>query len=103
MTNHLKSIAAGLLTAVALAACDDGGGADMGGSTPPAQTQTDLTYLEGSRAGQAEMNITNQGYELIRSDGSTNFWFNRASGSCAAITTSDGRYSNIDMLPSGDC
>jgi hypothetical protein len=102
MTNHLKSIAAGLLAAVALAACDDGGGADMDGSTPPAP-QTDLTYLEGSRAGQAEMNITNQGYELVRSDGSTNFWFNRASGSCAAIATSDGRYSNIDMLPSGDC
>jgi len=100
MTNS-GLLGAGLLAVIALAGCD--AGSDMAPSDPAATPETDLTYLQGARAGQAEMSITNQGYELVRSDGLTSYWFNRANGSCAAITTDDGRYSNIDMLPAGDC
>ncbi len=41
------------------------------------------------------MGIQNLGYELVRTDGLTGFWFNRGTGACARITTSEGRYSNV--------
>jgi hypothetical protein len=79
-------------------------------STPPAAatapmagSATDLTAFEGARAGQAEMGIQNLGYEPIRTDGLTTWWFNRETGACARITTADGRYSDVTMLPAGDC
>ncbi|MDV7145842.1 hypothetical protein R3X27_24450 [Tropicimonas sp. TH_r6] len=70
---------------------------------PSVGSATDLTAFEGARAGQAEMGIQNLGYELIRTDGLTAFWFNRSTGACARITTSDGRYSNVTMMPVEDC
>jgi hypothetical protein len=70
---------------------------------PAVGSSTDLTAFEGARAGQAEMGIQNLGYELVRTKGLTAYWFNRDTGACAAITTSDGRYSNVDMLPAEDC
>lgn len=101
MTNTLKfSIAS--VGLIALAACDEGTTTTAPG-TPSVGSSKDLTAFQGARAGQAELGITNLGYELIRSDGLTSYWFNRDTGACAAITTSDGRYSNITMLPAGDC
>jgi len=70
---------------------------------PAVGSSTDLAAFEGARAGQAEMGIQNLGYELVRTEGLTAYWFNRQTGACAAITTSEGRYSNIDMLPAEDC
>ncbi|MDU8946582.1 hypothetical protein [Ovoidimarina sediminis] len=101
MANTMKTLAisAGLL---ALTGCVEDTGSSASG-TPSVGSSTDLTAFEGARAGQAEMGIQNLGYELIRSDGLTSYWFNRATGACAAITTSDGRYSNVTMLPAGDC
>lgn len=70
---------------------------------PAVGSSSDLSAFEGARAGQAEMGIQNFGYEAVRSDGLTTFWFNRETGACARITTSDGRYSDVTMLPAGDC
>lgn len=70
---------------------------------PSVGSSTDLTAFEGARAGQAEMGIQNLGYELIRTEGLTAFWFNRSTGACGRITTSDGRYSDVTMLPAEDC
>ena len=70
---------------------------------PSVGSSSDLSAFEGARAGQAEMGIQNLGYELIRTEGLTAFWFNRSTGACARITTFDGRYSDVTMLPSGDC
>ena len=70
---------------------------------PSVGSSSDLTAFEGARAGQAEMGIQSLGYELIRTEGLTAFWFNRSTGACARITTSEGRYSGVTMLPSGDC
>ena len=95
-------ILAGAVALVALVGCVEDTGSGSAG-TPSVGSSTDLTAFEGARAGQAEMGIRNLGYELIRSDGLTSYWFNRATGACAAITTSDGRYSNVTMLPAGDC
>ncbi len=70
---------------------------------PSVGSSTDLSAFEGARAGQAEMGIQNLGYELIRSEGLTSFWFNRDTGACARIQTADGRYSDVTMLPAEDC
>ncbi len=75
-------------------------------SAPPAPStggSGDLSDFVGARAGQAEMGLQNRGYELIRTEGLTAYWFNRTTGSCAQIKTSNGRYSDVTMLPAGDC
>ncbi len=70
---------------------------------PSVGSSSDLTAFEGARAGQAEMGIQSLGYQLIRTEGLTAFWFNRSTGACARIVTSDGRYSSVDMIPAEDC
>jgi hypothetical protein len=72
-------------------------------SAPAVGSSSDLSSFEGARAGQAEMGITNLGYEPIRTEGLTTWWFNRETGACARITTADGRYSDVTMLPAEDC
>ncbi|QJF50320.1 hypothetical protein [Roseobacter ponti] len=95
-----KIIFAATVIALPLAGCvEDTGSA----GTPAVGSSSDLSAFEGAKAGQAEMGIQNLGYELIRSEGLTSYWFNRSTGACAEITTSDGRYSSINMLPAGDC
>lgn len=95
----LNVIAAALLV-LPLAACvEETPQADL----PAVGSVTDLTAFQGARAGQAEMGIMNLGYEPIRSEGLTTFWFNRATGACARIVTGDGRYQSVTMLPAGDC
>ncbi len=86
----------------ALAACDESSDS-VDVSAPTVGSSSDLSSFEGARAGQAEMGIQSLGFELIRSEGLTSYWFNKDTGACARITTSEGRYSNVAMLPSGDC
>lgn len=70
---------------------------------PAVGSSSDLSAFQGARAGQAEMGIQSLGYELIRTEGLTAYWFNRSTGACAQIVTADGRYQSVTMLPSGDC
>jgi len=70
---------------------------------PAVGSPTDLTAFEGARAGDAEMGIIALGFEQIRYEGLTSWYFNRDTGACARITTSEGRYSDVTMLPAGDC
>ncbi len=70
---------------------------------PAVGSAYDLTSFEGAKAGQAEMGIRSLGYEWIRSQGLTSWYFNRETGACARITTSNGRYSDVTMLPAEDC
>ena len=100
MTHTFKLIA-GATALVALAGCVEDSGSTSASSS--VGSSSDLSDFIGARAGQAEMGIQSRGYELIRSDGLTSYWFNRSTGACAAITTSNGRYSNINMLPAEDC
>lgn len=86
---------------MALTACVEDSGSTSG--MPAVGSSSDLSSFEGARAGQAEMGIRNLGYELIRTEGLTAYWFNRSTGACARITTSDGRYSDVTMLPAQDC
>ena len=86
----------------ALAACDESGGS-VDAIAPTVGSSSDLSPFEGARAGQAEMGIQSLGFELIRSEGLTSYWFNKDTGACARVTTSEGRYTDVTMLPSGDC
>lgn len=70
---------------------------------PAVGSEYDLSPFEGGPAGQSEMGIQALGYEPIRTRGLTTWWFNRSTGACAQIVTSDGRYSSVTMLPAGDC
>jgi hypothetical protein len=104
MISNLK-MAAVALAILPLAACveDTGSSSAPAGGTPAVGSASDLSSFEGARAGQAENGIYNLGYEPIRSEGLTTWWFNRATGACARITTADGRYSDVTMLPAEDC
>ena len=70
---------------------------------PAVGSEHDLSSFEGAKAGQAEMGLMNLGYESIRTKGLTTWWFNRDTGACARITTSEGSYSDVTMLPAEDC
>ncbi|MEO1950793.1 MULTISPECIES: hypothetical protein [unclassified Thioclava] len=90
--------------ALPLAACVETGDTSMPEQGRPAVgSEYDLSSFEGARAGQAEGGIMALGYERIRSEGLTSWYFNRSTGACARITTSDGRYSDVTMLPAEDC
>ena len=90
------------LALTALAACVEDTGSS-GSGQPAVGSSSDVSAFEGARAGQAEGGLRNLGYEPIRSQGLTIWWFNRSTGACARITTSDGRYSDVTMLPAEDC
>jgi hypothetical protein len=94
-----------LVTAVAalaaLTACVEDSGTTPG--TPMVGDATDITSFQGARAGQSEMGIQALGYEAVRTEGLTTYWLNRATGACAQIVTSDGRYSSVVMVPTSSC
>ncbi len=100
MTFDLKSMAIAVAF-LPLAACVEDTGSSAG--RPAVGNEYDLSSFVGAKAGQGEMGITNLGYELIRTQGLTAYWFNRSTGACAEITTSNGRYESINMLPTEDC
>lgn len=91
---------AGAFALISLTACiEDTGQTEL----PAVGSSYDLTAFEGAKGGQAEDGIQALGYEAVRTQGLTTWWFNRETGACAQITTADGRYSSVTMLPSGDC
>ncbi|MDV7143481.1 hypothetical protein R3X27_12400 [Tropicimonas sp. TH_r6] len=92
-----------LILALPLAACVEDNGSKAATATPTVGSSSDLSSFEGARAGQAEMGIQTLGFDLIRSEGLTSWWFNLSTGACARITTSNGVYSGVTMLPAGDC
>ncbi|SLN09684.1 hypothetical protein ROJ8625_00057 [Roseivivax jejudonensis] len=106
MTDFIKLTAAAAALAL-LAGCVEE--TSQPAQEPPAQgmpavgSASDVTSFEGARAGQAEGGLRALGYESIRSEGLTTYWFNRDTGACARITTDQGRYSDVTMVPAEDC
>jgi hypothetical protein len=89
---------------VLLAACvEDTGSSAQSAGMPAVGSSTDVTAFEGARGGQAESGLRALGYEIVRSEGLTSYWFNRDTGACARITTSNGRYSDVTMLAADEC
>ena len=97
-------ITVGIAAAATLAACvEDTGSSSSAQGQPAVGSSTDVTSFEGARGGQAEGGLMALGYQPIRSEGLTTYWFNRDTGACARITTSNGVYSDVTMLPAEDC
>ncbi len=100
MKPHFPVLAALLATGLgACAAPDPAPTPDQ----PAVGSSSDLTPFQGARAGQAELGIQRLGFEWVRSEGLTSFWFNAETDACARITTAEGRYSDVTMLPSEEC
>ena len=99
--NGTMKIVVATASFAALAGCVEETGSS--GGQPAFGNSSDLSAFEGARAGQAEMGIQNLGYELIRTQGLTQYWFNRSTGACAEMTVGDGRYQSVTMLPAEDC
>jgi len=102
MQKKLATIAV-LVPSLTLSGCVDDSGSSSSAGTPMIGSSSDLSSFEGARAGQAEGGLRNLGYEPVRTQGLTTWWFNRSTGACARITTRDGRYSDVTMLPAQDC
>lgn len=101
MMPNLKAIAIAI-AALPLAACVEDSGSPAAG-LPAVGNGYDLSEFVGAKAGQGEMGITKLGYEMIRTKGLTQYWFNRSTGACAEIRVGDGRYQSVNMLPAQDC
>lgn len=86
-----------------LAGCVETQGSEPVVTLPAVGSPHDLTEFEGAKAGQAEAGIATLGFAPLRSEGTTTWYFNRATGACARIVTSAGRYSDVTMLPAEDC
>lgn len=70
---------------------------------PSVGSATDVTSFKGARAGQAEGGLARLGYAPARTQGLTTWWLNSGSGACARMTTADGRFSDVRMVPVAEC
>lgn len=91
----------GAIALAGLAGCVETAPTNAG--RPAVGNEYDLSQFEGARAGDGYLGITALGYEEVRTQGLTAWYFNRDTGACARITTSNGRYSDVTMLPAEDC
>lgn len=101
----LESVGGGAATEDT-ATADDGSGAIAGsgdGAAPSVGSPTDVTAFQGAPAGQAPGGLAALGFEAMRTEGLTTYWFNKETGACAKITTSDGIFSEVVMVPAEDC
>lgn len=105
MKKDIKAAVCVAMLAALVAGCSEttNGSSSSTAGRPAVGSASDLSSFQGARAGQAEMGIQNLGYEAVRTEGLTTWWFNRSTGACAKIVTSNGLYSSVAMLPAGDC
>jgi hypothetical protein len=96
-------LACGGIALFALGACVEDTGTASETGRPSVGSEYDVSEFEGARAAGGESGLRALGYEPVRTEGLTSWWFNRATGACARVTTSNGRYSDVTMLPSEDC
>lgn len=69
----------------------------------PAGDGSDLAGFVGAKAGQAENGLRVRGYNLVRTEGLTAFWYNPSNRTCARIVTSQGKYSSVTAVPLTNC
>ncbi len=72
-----------------------------------AQTPADLGDLVGARGSSGETQLQARGYQFIRAtrvrDQSWTFWWSDLQRQCAAVSTTDGRYASINLVPPQNC
>jgi hypothetical protein len=102
----MKRVLLAIIATLPLAACEtsDGGAATNLPSNPPQYGSTsDIADFRGARAGQAEFGLQGRGYQLVRSQGLTGFWWNQNTQTCASIVTSNGRYQSVTTASRDEC
>ncbi|MGD9653458.1 MAG: hypothetical protein AB7V12_13930 [Candidatus Dadabacteria bacterium] len=66
-----------------------------------------LSDLVGAKAGQAEGQVTDRGYTLVKTDksgmSSYSYWTEKGTNNCVTIRTEDGRYQSIVYATKLDC
>lgn len=75
------------------------------GSIAPAVAKppSDIADLPGSRAAGAETAMESRGYEMTKTSGGAQYWWNSGTKTCVAVVVSNGRYSNVDKTDSSNC
>ncbi|QNQ11488.1 hypothetical protein H3Z74_10325 [Sphingomonas alpina] len=78
-----------------------------GAQGAPAQAPSDLLDLVYARAAGGDTQMQMRGYRFVRTTtGGTakwSLWWNDRNRQCVQITTSNGRYSAINSVPSVEC
>ena len=76
----------------------------LGGTTPVfAKPPSDISDLAGSRAAGAESAMESRGYEMKKTSGGAQYWWNSGTKTCVSVVVSNGRYANVDKTDSSNC
>lgn len=75
------------------------------GSIAPAAAKppSDISDLTGSRAAGAETAMESRGYEMTKTSGGAQYWWNSGTKTCVSVVVSNGRYANVDKTDSSNC
>lgn len=75
------------------------------GSIAPAAAKppSDIADLPGSRAAGAETAMESRGYDMVKTSGGAQYWWNSGTKTCVAVVVSNGRYTNVDKTDGGNC
>ena len=75
------------------------------GSIAPAAAKppSDISDLPGSRAAGAENAMESRGYEMTKTSGGAQYWWNSGTKTCVSVVVSNGRYANVDKTDSSNC
>jgi hypothetical protein len=104
LEDHMKRLVFGVAALLAVSACQTTD--DEAPDAPEALASgsvSDISDLEGARAGQAERGLERRGYQVIKTQGLTAYWWNAFTQTCAEIVTDDGRYKSIKAASESDC
>ena len=102
----MKRLIAIALLALPLAACetsDSGTATNLPATAPQYGSTADIADFQGARAGQAEGGLNAKGYQYVRAQGLTSFWWNAGTQTCARIVTSNGRFSSVTTASNAEC
>ncbi|HWV60382.1 MAG TPA: hypothetical protein VN034_06995, partial [Sphingopyxis sp.] len=76
----------------------------IGGITPAAaKPPSDVADLPGSRAAGAETAMESRGYEMVKTSGGAQYWWNSGTKTCVSVVVSNGRYASVDKAGSSNC
>lgn len=75
------------------------------GSIAPAaaKTPSDVSDLVGARAAGAETAMQSRGYEMAKTSGGAQYWWNRGTNTCVSVVVSNGRYASVNKADSSSC
>ncbi|WP_439567570.1 hypothetical protein [Sphingopyxis sp.] len=73
------------------------------GAPAAAKPPSDVSDLVGARAAGAETAMESRGYEMTRTSGGAQYWWNSGTKTCVSVTVSNGRYASVNKADSSNC